>query len=403
MSLRSQLLTLLLATLGALATFHLLHRQLLGVLPAPGASDEVVAALSRSQADLKQLAGYDPAHRDAYHARFEALQALANRLRIVDHNREAIAERQEALVLGAGIAALVAFGLTLLAGARRDARRLRRIGEALEGLAAGERGLRLADRGRDHIGVIARMIERTSDVIARQRQRLASLRHLASWQEAARRQAHELRTPLTVARLELDRLRAELARGPCTESAGRSLAEAGGELRRVEQLVQRFATFARLPQPDPRREDVGQLVRDFTATFADAWPGLRLEAEGREAGCTACLDRAMIRQVLVNLCDNAARALAGRPGTVRLTVHVDEPAGVLALDVADDGPGVPAEVRARVFQPYVTTSAPGQGMGLGLAISRKILLDHGGDLELLDTTHGATFRLTLPREGPCPG
>ena len=50
----------------------------------------------------------------------------------------------------------------------------------------------------------------------------------------------------------------------------------------------------------------------------------------------------------------------------------------------------------------MTTAAPGQGMGLGLAISRKILLDHGGDLELVDSAAGATFRLTLPSEGACP-
>jgi nitrogen fixation/metabolism regulation signal transduction histidine kinase len=403
MSLRSQLLTLLLATLGALMTFQLLHRQLLGVLPAKGASDEVVAALSRSQADLKQLARSDPARRDEYHARFDELQALANRLRIVDHNREAIAARQQALVLGAGVAALVAFGLTLLVGARRDARRLRAVGEALAALAAGERGLRLSDRGRDHIGVIARMIERTSEVIARDRQRLASLRHLASWQEAARRQAHELRTPLTVARLELDRLRAACAPASISAAAERSLAEVETELRRVEQLVQRFATFARLPQPERRREDLAELVRTFATTFAGAWADLRLVAEVPETGCTTCVDRAMIRQVLVNLCDNAARALAGRPGTVKLVVRADEKAGWLTVDVADDGPGVPAGLRARLFEPYVTTSAPGQGMGLGLAISRKILLDHDGDLELLATPGGATFRLTVPAEGPCRG
>ena len=111
----------------------------------------------------------------------------------------------------------------------------------------------------------------------------------------------------------------------------------------------------------------------------------------------------MIRQVLVNLCDNSARAVAGRRGTVVLTLHPPERSPWLAIEVADDGPGIAPEVRDRLFEPYVTTAAPGQGMGLGLALCRKILLDHGGDLELLDSAKGATFRLLLPLEAPCPG
>ena len=403
MSLRSQLLTLVLATIGALLTFHVLHRQLLGVLPAKGASDEVVAALARSQADLKQLARTDSSRHDEYHARFEALQALSNRLRIVDHNREELASRQQTLVLAATVVALLAFGTTLLVGARRDTRRLRRLGEALAGLAAGERGLRLADRGRDHIGVVARMIERASDVIARDRQRLASLRHLASWQEAARRQAHELRTPLTVARLELDRLQEGLTGTALPEATLRSFAELRAEMQRVEGLVSCFAAFARLPVPDRRPQDVRDLVREFAATFTDAWPGLSLEAVVPETACTAQVDRAMIRQVLVNLCENSARALAGRPGRVRLAVRGRGDAGGVTVEVADDGPGLAVAVRDRVFEPYVTTAPPGQGMGLGLAISRKILLDHGGDLELIDAPRGAAFRLVLPGEGTCLG
>ena len=73
----------------------------------------------------------------------------------------------------------------------------------------------------------------------------------------------------------------------------------------------------------------------------------------------------------------------------------------MTLDACDDGPGVAPELRARLFEPYVTSSPPGQGMGLGLAISRKILLDHGGDLELRESENGAAFRLLLPAEASC--
>jgi signal transduction histidine kinase len=402
MSLRRRLVALTAATLGALLVFHLLHRQLVGVLPGAGIAPEVVSALERSQADLKQLAQADPGRRAEYHERFDGLQALANRLRIVDDNREAIGARQQALVLAAAALAFVGLGVGLALGARRDARRLDRIGDALERLASGSSDIRLRERGRDHIGVIARMIEHASEVVARDRQRLASLQQLAAWQEASRRQAHELRTPLTVARLELGRIEESLAAEAAPSEIARSVGEVRTEIQRLDQLVQRFATFARLPPPERRTDDAGELVRDFAATFAEAWPQLTLVAPPPPPGCVACFDRAMIRQVLVNLCENSAHALAGRSGTVTLSLQPADANEPLAIDVADDGPGIASGIRGRLFEPYVTTAAPGQGMGLGLAISRKILLDHGGDLELVDSAVGATFRLTLPSEGPCP-
>jgi two-component system nitrogen regulation sensor histidine kinase NtrY len=204
-----------------------------------------------------------------------------------------------------------------------------------------------------------------------------------------------------VARLEIGRAEERLGAGAPAAEVARSLAEVRAEIQRLDQLVQRFAAFARLPVPDLRPHDLRALVEDFVTTFADAWPGLRLARRVPETACPVCVDRPMIRQVLVNLCDNSARALAGRPGTITFTVPPPAPAPWRVLEVADDGPGIAAEVRGRAFEPYVTTAAPGEGMGLGLAISRKILLDHGGDLELVPSVAGATFRLLLPAEASC--
>jgi len=109
----------------------------------------------------------------------------------------------------------------------------------------------------------------------------------------------------------------------------------------------------------------------------------------------------MVRQVLVNLCDNSSLALGDRKGRVELAADVEGEAAVVR--VADDGPGVAEEVRARLFEPYTTTRKIGHGMGLGLAISKKIALDHDGDLELERTSEeGTVFRLTLPKIPPGP-
>jgi C4-dicarboxylate-specific signal transduction histidine kinase len=108
----------------------------------------------------------------------------------------------------------------------------------------------------------------------------------------------------------------------------------------------------------------------------------------------------MLRQVLVNLCDNSALAVKDRgTGRGKVVFTLSRTDTGTALDVADDGPGISSEVRPRLFEPYTTSRRIGEGMGLGLAISRKILLDHGGDLELLATSPaGTTFRLLFPHE-----
>jgi nitrogen fixation/metabolism regulation signal transduction histidine kinase len=243
------------------------------------------------------------------------------------------------------------------------------------------------------------MVEETSRVIARDRRRLASLENLSAWQEAARRQAHEMRTPLTAARLELGRLRDIAGRTGPTELS-EITDSALAEVDRLGRLTQAFTAFARLPEPALARRDLGPFLAEYVKTFAAAWPSLTLRLVPSEGSYLAAFDPEMVRQVLVNLCDNSALALGERRGTITFSLA---PSGEwTALDVADDGPGVAPAIRPRLFEPYATTRRVGEGMGLGLAISRKILLDHGGDLELARSAEtGAVFRLLFPvGEGP---
>jgi signal transduction histidine kinase len=290
--------------------------------------------------------------------------------------------------------------------------RLARLRGALSDLAAGRLDIEVGDRGRDTIGRIASMVEQTSNVMSRDRRRLAALDYLSAWQEAARRHAHEMRTPLTGARLELTRLdnllaADGLARDSDPRRATTSVIE---ELDRLRSFADQFTSFARLPRPVLETHDIGDLLGDFVTTYADAWPNLTLELM-IDGPVSADVDRSMLRQVLVNLCDNSAAAMADddssamindsslamgvERGTVVLTVVADGARAVIR--VADDGPGIEEEVKLRLFEPYTTTRSIGDGMGLGLAISRKIMLDRGGDLELEDSSsEGAVFRVSLP-------
>lgn len=387
---------MLLAAAGALWLFD---RQISGAWFRLGLQPGIAAALERSLADQKALARLAPERREELRSRFGETQTLLNHLRILEHNREEIVRRWELVLLAAvGGVLAVAGGAHLVRQSRLDAR-IERLRMALAALSAGQEDLEIGDRSRDTLGRIAAMIEETSRAIARDRKRLAYLKNLSVWQETARRHAHEMRTPLTAARLEVARLQQTLEEPGNLAEARQVAASIDEELERLGRFTQQFTSFARLPQPRLEVHDLGRAVEEFATTFTAAWPNLTLRLEPAGRPLPVALDREMLRQTLVNLCDNSSLALRpfeGRRGTV--TLRLGEAGRTTVLDVADDGPGIPPEIRSRVFEPYVTTRRVGEGMGLGLAICKKILLDHGGDLEVRESgPRGTTFRLTFPR------
>lgn len=399
MSLRSTLVTVLGMLLAAGGVLWLLERQISGAWFRLGLQPEITAALERSLEDQKELARRDPAREEEYRARFNETQAVVNHLQILEHNRGEIVGRWQLIVLAAvGGVLLLAGGAHLVRQSRFDAR-IERLRLALVALSAGQEDLEIGDRSRDTLGRIAAMIEETSRAMARDRKRLAYLKNLSVWQETARRHAHEMRTPLTAARLELERLQ-RLLTGEELEPARQVAGSVVEELDRLGRFTQQFTSFARLPQPRMQVHDLGKVVEEFVGTFASAWPNLALRCDPAGRPLPAAVDRDMLRQVLVNLCDNSSLALRSQrqDGQGTVTLRLGETHRAVALDVADDGPGIPPEIRARVFDPYVTTRQVGEGMGLGLAIAKKILLDHEGDLEVLESSSaGTTFRLTFPR------
>jgi len=190
---------------------------------------------------------------------------------------------------------------------------------------------------------------------------------MTSLQETARRHAHEIKGPLTAARLELERL---------------------------ARYTREFSSFAGVGKPALRRESLGEMIEEFCATFTNAWPGLALRDGGLDA--IVCVDRDMFRQVLVNLCSNSAGA-----GAKTVTFSIVKSGARVSLDVRDDGGGVPEPLRARIFDPYVTTRKIGEGMGLGLSISRKVMIDHGGDLQLAGTGAAGTVMRVVFGEDAC--
>ncbi|HEY3351966.1 MAG TPA: ATP-binding protein [Polyangia bacterium] len=164
----------------------------------------------------------------------------------------------------------------------------------------------------------------------------------------------------------------------------------------MEAICARLRSYARGEPPHRRPGDVN-------AAVASALEMLRFDLRKTSITVETVLapdlpavaaDPIEIQQVLVNLVRNARDALGNRPGRVRIATAADDAA--VTATVTDDGPGVPAEMRTRLFQPFATGGKEG-GLGLGLFLSRQLAEAAGGALELLDGDRGAAFRLRLPR------
>jgi nitrogen fixation/metabolism regulation signal transduction histidine kinase len=230
------------------------------------------------------------------------------------------------------------------------------------------------------------------------RSRLVYLQKVSAWQEVARRLAHEIKNPLTPIQLAVQELASKYRGGDpayerLLETAQEILNEEVGAIRR---LVDDFSAFAKLPKVEPLPVDLGQVVDDFARAHPEWQEALHVD---RHAPVEALCDRMLVRRVLANLVENAVQAAtaAGKKPVVRLAVALDASGRAACLTVDDNGPGVEAPSRDRIFDPYVTTKE--HGTGLGLAIVRKIVLDHGGDIRLTDAPAplgGARFVVTLP-------
>jgi signal transduction histidine kinase len=220
---------------------------------------------------------------------------------------------------------------------------------------------------------------------------LAHSEKLAAVGELAARVAHEIRNPVTAAR-SLAQL---MVRDPGSEHAAEHAELILGELERVERQVQALLRFARREEFRFEPVDLGEVARSALEPLRArlAANGVAIEAE-LAAGVMARADREQIRQVVVNLLDNAVDAVGGVDDK-RLALAVHRADGTAVLEVRDSGPGVPAEALPRLFEPFFSLKTT--GTGLGLAIVKRTVEAHGGRVEARPAAGtGLVLRVELP-------
>ena len=212
------------------------------------------------------------------------------------------------------------------------------------------------------------------------------------WAGMARESAHQLGTPLSSLSGWIELLE-ERGTDAGTQSA---LDQMRTDLVRLDRVAHRFERIGR----EPRRDtvDVAELVDRLGNYFRQRVPTLKhavtIDILAPNEPFTVLGDAVLLEWSLEVLVKNAVDALAGRSGRIALaTVH--RPEGGARITVSDDGPGIPREVRGRIFDPGFSTKKAGWGIGLSLA-RRIVEENHGGTLRLLPTDRGATFEIILP-------
>ena len=229
---------------------------------------------------------------------------------------------------------------------------------------------------------------RTMEERVRRSEQLAELGRVAAGL------AHELRNPLASMSGSLELLRVG---GGLGEEERRLMDIVLREAARLDQLVTRFLEWSRPAPPRRQATDLGQLLDETLAVFQNDPGAARVRLEAHLEPAAAACDPDQMRQVVWNLLANAAQAMDGTGGRIRVSCAADA-AGV-RLVVADDGPGIEPGDLPRLFEPFFTTRRA--GTGLGLATVQRILDAHGGTIEVESAPgRGATFTVRLPAASP---
>jgi signal transduction histidine kinase len=216
--------------------------------------------------------------------------------------------------------------------------------------------------------------------------------------------AHEIRNPLNAMNMNLQMLEEELVGVPSMEDGehGELLESTKSEIKRLESLVNNFLAYARPSDPTFESADLKQVVEEVArflqADFRQSDVELALDLEPMLPHVE--LDPTQFKQALMNLLVNARQVMRGG-GRVTVATHMG-PGGEAVVEVRDNGPGIPEEVRGRVFDLFYSNR--GGGTGLGLPIAKQIVERHGGTIEVKSKKgEGTTFVIRLPRRHATAG
>ena len=320
--------------------------------------------------------------------------AVSTLYRQADIERE-VAERNVYVVGVYGLVVLVALGAGGLL-AMRLARPLQELSRAARKVGKGHFDFGLRYRGRDELGDLMSAFRDMTAELRQSREELTRTERERAWKEMAKQVAHEIRNPLTPIKLSVQHLRQAFQdKAPDREEILRRVTQTILEqIETLSRIALEFSHFARMPDARYERLEIRHLLEEAIAVFREV-QGIEFRRQFSAAAADVLVDHDQMQRVFVNILRNSIQAMP-QGGTITVDIAVDDHGCIVRL--ADNGPGIPPEIRSRIFEPNFSTKS--EGMGLGLAIARKIVEDAGGRIVCeSEVGRGTTFEIRLPRAG----
>ncbi len=270
-------------------------------------------------------------------------------------------------------------------------------------VAKGNFAVRLLSRSQDDFAALTTSFNHMVGELERFRSILVQNEKVSVWQDIAQKLAHEIKNPLTPIKLSSERVLRRYHTDPSTvgdilEPAMLAIIQ---EVEGLTSLLSDFKSFARLPEPQFEWTNLRQVIGEICSMYASSHPHISIDCSQLGSELLLRADRGHLRQLFVNLLGNAIEAMAGQ-GLIQIRADLVKRSNssYCRIQVRDSGPGIPADVRDKLFTPYFTTKE--NGTGLGLSIVEHIVIDHKGEIWFeSEPGKGATFFVDLPvGDGP---
>jgi signal transduction histidine kinase len=380
------------------------HRELVGT--APWGLDvgqfERPTVVSAPRGDVEEYAVVQPIVNTEECAGCHGGTSRINGWLDLRFTRQAVIAQQvklrHTLTLSAALAFIALLGIAWWLLGREAVGPIQRLVGAMRRAEAGELTVH-ADEGRaDEVGVAARGFDATLAALRRSqseledfyRERMVRADRFAAVGELATGLAHEIKNPLAGLSGALELLSEDLASSP---KQGEVVTEMRHQVSRLTNTMESLLSFARPPKTKLRTTNVNTTLEKvlFLVRQQHRRAGVEVVPELASDLPPVLADPSQLEQVFLNVCLNACQAMGGKG---RLTVRTREEDGRVAVEIADTGPGIAPDVRPHVFKPFFTTKR--EGNGLGLAISARIVAEHGGHIGYRCPPDGGTvFEVTL--------
>lgn len=277
---------------------------------------------------------------------------------------------------------LIAVGSALYFS-RKITRPIEELAAVTEKVREGDWNQRVTTKSKDELGKLVMSFNHMVANLKSNQKKLISLEKMAAWREIARVLAHEIKNPLTPIQLTAQQLRDKYGGSdPAYRKVLQECTEIiDDEVENLRTLVREFSDFARMPELKKEPSDINALLIDMEKLYQSQNIVLDLSKDVEPF----LFDPEKMRRVFINLIDNAiAAGSSGADIKIRTSVHGND----ITVAVSDQGSGIPPENVEIIFEPYFSTKH--RGMGLGLAVVKKVIEEHGGSVRAQNRPGGGT-------------